>query len=115
VVGLVVAFGGALAPLGFLADLVSVGTLFAFVIVCASVWLLRYKRPELARPFRAPALPFVAAMGILVNGGLMFALGRDNWLRLFIWLALGMIIYFGYSRRHTRFGKPAPAGSALEP
>jgi basic amino acid/polyamine antiporter, APA family len=105
IVGLVVALGGALAPLGFLADLVSVGTLFAFVIVCAAVWLLRYKRPELHRPFRAPALPFVAAMGILVNGGLMFALGRDNWIRLFVWLVIGLAIYFGYSQHHTRFGK----------
>jgi APA family basic amino acid/polyamine antiporter len=109
VVGIIVALGGALAPLGFLADLVSVGTLFAFVIVCASVWMLRYKRPDLRRPFRAPALPLVATLGILVNGGLMFALGSHNWIRLIVWLALGMLVYFGYSRRHTRFGKPAPS------
>ena len=104
-VGLVVALAGSLAPLGFLAELVSVGTLFAFVIVCASVWILRWKSPEVRRPFRTPALPLVAALGILINGGLMFSLGRDNWIRLLVWLALGMVIYFGYSRYHTKLGR----------
>ena len=110
-VGLVVALAGSLAPLGFLADLVSVGTLFAFVIVCASVWILRWKSPEIHRPFRTPALPLVAGLGIFFNGGLMFYLGRDNWIRLLIWLALGMVIYFGYSRYHTKLGRlEAPPG-----
>ena len=104
-VGLVVALGGALAPLRFLADLVSVGTLFAFVVVCAAVWLLRWRSPEIKRPFRTPALPLMAGLGILVNGGLMFALGRDNWVRLFVWLAIGMVIYLGYSRYHTKLGR----------
>ena len=104
-VGLVVAVGGALAPLGFLAELVSVGTLFAFVVVCAAVWILRYTSPELNRPFRTPALPLVAALGILVNGGLMFSLGRDNWIRLIAWLVIGLLIYFGYSRHHSKIGK----------
>jgi basic amino acid/polyamine antiporter, APA family len=106
-VGVVVALAGSLAPLGFLAELVSVGTLFAFVIVCASVWILRWKSPEVRRPFRSPALPLVAALGILINGGLMFSLGRDNWIRLLVWLALGMVIYFGYSRYHTKLGRLA--------
>jgi basic amino acid/polyamine antiporter, APA family len=104
-VGAVVALGGALAPLGFLAELVSVGTLFAFVIVCAAVWILRYTSPELNRPFRTPALPLVAALGILVNGGLMHSLGRDNWIRLIAWLVLGLLIYFGYSRHHSKIGR----------
>ncbi len=104
-VGLVVALAGSLAPLGFLAELVSVGTLFAFVIVCASVWILRWKSPEVRRPFRTPALPLVAALGILVNGGLMFSLGRDNWIRLLVWLALGMVIYLSYSRYHVKLGR----------
>lgn len=101
-VGFVVALGAALAPLGFLAELVSVGTLFAFVIVCAAVAILRYKSPELTRPFRTPALPLVAGLGILVNGGLMFYLGPDNWIRLIVWLLIGLVIYFGYSRYHTK-------------
>jgi APA family basic amino acid/polyamine antiporter len=106
-VGLVVALAAALAPLNFLADLVSVGTLFAFLIVCASVWILRYTSPELERPFRTPALPVVAALGIIANGGLMFYLGPDNWIRLGVWLVIGLFLYFGYSRFHTKLGKPA--------
>ncbi len=98
----VVASTAALAPLGFLAELVSVGTLFAFLIVCSAVWILRYTSPELERPFRTPALPLVASLGILVNGGLMFYLGMDNWIRLIVWLVIGMAIYFGYSRYHTK-------------
>jgi APA family basic amino acid/polyamine antiporter len=101
--------------LGFLADLVSIGTLFAFVVVCASVWLLRWRSPELERPFRTPALPLVAGLGILVNGGLMFALGPENWTRLLIWLAIGLAIYFGYSRHHTRYGNPDLDEKGSEP
>jgi APA family basic amino acid/polyamine antiporter len=116
-VGLVVALGGALAPLGFLAELVSIGTLFAFVVVCASVWLLRVKSPEIHRPFRVPALPLVAASGIAVNGYLMHSLGRDNWLRLVIWLMLGLVIYFGYSRYHSKLALAAkpPSDEATVP
>ncbi|WZO96011.1 amino acid permease [Isosphaeraceae bacterium EP7] len=111
-VGFIVALAGALAPLGFLADLVSVGTLFAFIVVCASVWILRRTNPEVERPFRTPCLPLVASLGILVNGGLMFSLGKDNWIRLAVWLIIGLAIYFGYSRYHTKFGRdvePKPA------
>ncbi len=104
-VGLVVALGGALAPLGFLADLVSIGTLFAFVVVSAAVLILRFKSPETERPFRTPAVMLVAPLGILVNGGLMFRLGPENWARLFGWLVLGLLIYFGYSRYHTKLGR----------
>jgi APA family basic amino acid/polyamine antiporter len=100
-VGVVVATAAALAPLGFLADLVSIGTLFAFVVVSAAVWILRISDPGMLRPFRAPMVPVVSTLGILVNGGMMFFLGPENWLRLFIWLVLGLIIYFGYSRRHS--------------
>jgi APA family basic amino acid/polyamine antiporter len=104
-VGVVVALGGALAPLGFLADLVSIGTLFAFVIVCAAVLILRVTSPDLPRPFRAPAIPIVAPLGILVNGGLMCWLGIDNWIRLIVWLIIGLSIYLGYSRYHTKLGR----------
>jgi APA family basic amino acid/polyamine antiporter len=110
-VGVVVGLGGALAPLKFLADLVSVGTLFAFLIVCGAVVILRYTSPDVRRPFRVPALPLVAGMGLLVNGGLLFWLGKDNWIRLLVWLAVGMVIYFSYSRYHTHLPK---AGEGLE-
>jgi APA family basic amino acid/polyamine antiporter len=107
--GVVVALGGALAPFGFLAELVSIGTLFAFLIVCAAVWILRVTSPEIRRPFRVPALPLVAASGILVNGALMHSLGPDNWLRLLVWLVLGLLIYFGYSRHHSKLALAAKA------
>ena len=80
----------------------SVGTLFAFLVVCGAVWILRYKSPEIPRPFRVRWLPMVASLGILVNGGLMYSLGRDNWIRLIVWLAMWIVIYFGYSRYHTK-------------
>jgi APA family basic amino acid/polyamine antiporter len=100
-VGGVVAAAAALAPLGFLADLVSIGTLFAFVMVSAAVWILRITDPSIPRPFRAPLVPVVCSLSILVNAYLMFHLGPENWLRLLIWLLLGLLIYFGYSRRHS--------------
>lgn len=114
-VGAIVALGGALAPLGFLADLVSIGTLFAFVIVSASVWILRVTDPDLPRAFRTPFVPFVSTMGVLVNGGLMFWLGRDNWIRLLAWLVVGLVVYFGYSRRHSLLNrKPEAVGPAAD-
>jgi APA family basic amino acid/polyamine antiporter len=108
-VGLVVGAVAAVVPLNFLADLVSVGTLFAFLLVCLSVLILRFASPEVDRPFRVPALPVVAGLGILLNGGLMFSLGPDNWIRLVVWLALGLLIYFGYGRYHTgaKWAEPA--------
>ncbi len=111
-VGLVVALGAALAPLGFLADLVSIGTLFAFVIVSAAVWILRITNPDLPRPFRAPWVPLVSTMGVLVNGAMMFSLGPENWLRLLIWLILGLAIYFGYGRRRSVLGREAAGALA---
>ena len=110
-VGVVVALGGALAPLGFLADLVSIGTLFAFVIVSAAVWILRITDPDVPRPFRTPLAPFVSIMGVLVNGGLMFSLGRDNWIRLVIWLIVGLFIYIGYSRHHSVLSRRSALGA----
>jgi basic amino acid/polyamine antiporter, APA family len=101
IVGVVVAAAAAFAPLTFLADLVSIGTLFAFIIVSGAVWLLRISDPLTPRPFRAPWIPVVSTMGVLVNGFMMFSLGTENWIRLGIWLVLGLLIYFGYSRRHS--------------
>ena len=112
-VGALVGLVAAVAPLDFLADLVSVGTLFAFLIVCAAVWILRRRSPEVERPFRVPALPVVAGLGILINGGLMFSLGPDNWIRLVVWLGLGLMIYFGYGRYHSHLRDgAAPAADA---
>lgn len=89
-------------PISKLGHMTSIGTLFAFVIVCAGVLVLRYKHPELPRPYRTPFFPWTPIAGILVCLGLMFSLGGETWLRLFIWLAVGFVIYFGYSRFHSR-------------
>jgi APA family basic amino acid/polyamine antiporter len=94
-----------LFPIGLLGELVSIGTLFAFVIVCAGVLVLRYRSPELKRPFRTPFVPFVPAGGILVCSWLMWNLPRDTWLRLGIWMAIGLAIYFLYGRSHSKLAK----------
>jgi APA family basic amino acid/polyamine antiporter len=101
-VGLFVAVFASVIPIGILGELVSIGTLLAFVIVCAGVWLLRVRRPELQRPFSTPWVPFVPIMGIVISFALMASLPFDTWIRLFVWLAIGMAIYFGYGRYHSR-------------
>jgi len=101
-VGLFVAVFASVIPIGILGELVSIGTLLAFVIVCAGVWLLRIRRPELHRPFSTPWVPFVPIMGIVISFALMASLPFDTWIRLFVWLAIGMAIYFGYGRYHSR-------------
>jgi APA family basic amino acid/polyamine antiporter len=105
-VGVFVAFFGALLPINILGELVSIGTLLAFVIVCAGVLILRKRRPDLHRPFKTPWVPFVPIMGIVISGLLMLSLPFDTWLRLIIWLAIGLIIYFAYGRNHSVY-KPA--------
>ena len=102
VVGSFVAVFAGLIPIGILGELVSIGTLLAFVIVCAGVWVLRKTHPELPRPFKAPMVPFVPLMGILVSVLLMAALPGDTWIRLAVWLVIGLAIYFGYGRKHSR-------------
>ena len=102
IVGILVAFVGALVPIGDLGQLVSIGTLLAFVIVCAGVWILRVRRPELVRPFKTPWVPFVPIMGIIVSVGLMAGLKALTWMRLIVWLVIGLIIYFTYSVKHSK-------------
>jgi len=107
--GSLVALVAALFPIHALAEMVNIGTLFAFVVVCAAVWIMRYTNPKQRRPFRCPWVPAVPLLGILFNFGLMLSLGRHNWARLIIWLAIGMVIYFSYSRHHSRLAQAAVA------
>jgi APA family basic amino acid/polyamine antiporter len=99
--GVLVATVAALFPLKLLADLVNIGTLFAFVIVCAAVLIMRRTNPDVKRPFRTPLVPLVPILGMLSNFGMMCALGWENWLRLFVWLLIGLVIYFTYGRHHS--------------
>jgi basic amino acid/polyamine antiporter, APA family len=91
-----------LLPIGLLGELVSIGTLLAFAIVCAGVLVLRYTEPDRPRPFRTPLVPYVPALGILACFYLMVGLPVDTWARLIIWMAIGLAIYFLYGRRHSK-------------
>jgi basic amino acid/polyamine antiporter, APA family len=80
---------------------VNIGTLLAFVIVCAAVLIMRYRQPEIERPFRCPLVPLVPLLGIAFCLLLMFSLPTENWFRLIAWLLLGIVIYFGYGKQHS--------------
>lgn len=100
--GIAVAIAAGALPLQLLGQLVNIGTLLAFVLVCAGVWILRHTRPDLERPFRTPLMPFVPIMGILCCIGLMLTLPSDTWIRLAVWLVIGLAIYFLYGQHHSR-------------
>ena len=96
-------------PIEVLGHMTSIGTLLAFSIVCAGVLVLRRTDPNRERRFRAPFSPLVPLLGILVCGAMMLSLGWVNWLRLGVWMAIGLLIYFAYSRRHSRLIQEAGA------
>jgi APA family basic amino acid/polyamine antiporter len=100
--GVLIAIVAGFFPIRMLEEMVSIGTLLAFVLVCGSVMVLRIRHPEIPRPFRCPAVFLFAPLGILINLALMFFLPLDTWFRLIIWLAIGMVIYFGYGIRHSQ-------------
>jgi APA family basic amino acid/polyamine antiporter len=105
--GVVVAAIAALFPIHALAEMVNIGTLFAFVVVCAAVWIMRHTAPDQPRPFRCPWMPVIPILGMVFNVGLMLSLGWHNWLRLGIWLAIGLVVYFAYSRQRSRVAQIA--------
>jgi APA family basic amino acid/polyamine antiporter len=105
-VGIFVAFFASVIPIGVLGELVSIGTLLAFVIVCAGVWVLRRRDPGMVRPFKTPWVPFVPIMGIVVSLIMMVFLPLDTWIRLIVWLIIGLALYFLYGRSHSRVGNP---------
>ncbi len=101
-VGGLAAILGGITPISDLANLVNIGTLLAFVIVCVAVLILRRTNPNQPRPFHTPWVPVVPILGVLVNAYMMLQLGWVNWARLIGWLVIGLAIYFGYSRKHSR-------------
>lgn len=100
-VGLFAAF----VPGDIVGDMTSIGTLFAFILVCAGVWILRVKNPAVQRQFTTPFVPLVPILGIIVCGAMVFGLGWTNWARLIVWLLIGFVIYFGYSRKNSLLQK----------
>jgi len=115
-VGLLAAIVGSLVPIDDIGKMVNIGTLFAFILVCISVMVLRQTNPSHPRPFRTPLVPVVPLLGIAFNGYMVYKLGWVNWARLFIWLVIGLFVYFLYSRHHSRVQKglePPPEEAAF--
>lgn len=102
-VGLFAAF----VPGDVVGNMTSIGTLFAFMLVCAAVIILRKTDPDLPRQFKTPWVPFVPILGIVVCGAMIFGLGMENWLRLIVWLIIGLIIYFSYGKKHSKLNNIA--------
>ncbi|OJW83670.1 MAG: amino acid permease [Bacteroidetes bacterium 46-16] len=94
----------AFVPGDIVGDMTSIGTLFAFILVCAGVWIMRVKNPEIPRQFKTPLVPLVPILGIIVCAAMIAGLGWPNWTRLGVWLIIGLVIYFGYSRKHSKLG-----------
>jgi APA family basic amino acid/polyamine antiporter len=98
----------AFIPEDVVGEMTSIGTLFAFILVCAGVWIMRVGSPELERGFRVPAAPLVATLGIITCGAMIYGLGWTNWMRLIVWLIIGLIFYFSYGKHHSRINAPPP-------
>lgn len=105
VILLLVAAFAAFVPGDVVGHMTSIGTLFAFMLVCGAVIILRKKEPDMPRQFKTPLVPLIPILGIITCGAMIFGLGMENWLRLFVWLALGFVIYFGYSVKHSKLAK----------
>src|SRR5579883_208862 len=101
-VGIFVALLATLVPLSVLDEMTSVGTLLAFVLVSAGVWVMRKTHPDLPRPFKTPLVPLVPILSILFSGGLIISLAPATQVRLVVWLIIGLAIYFSYGRKHSK-------------
>ena len=106
VTGTVVGISGGLLPIDVLAEMVSIGTLLAFVLVCAGTWVMRHTRPSIVRPFKTPWVPIVPIVGMGSCLYLMLGLPAATWLRLIVWMFIGLTLYFAYGRQHSKVGNP---------
>lgn len=119
--GLFISLFAGFVPLKIVGEMVSIGTLLAFVMVCLGILILRKREPDTPRPFRTPWVPVVPILGILTCLLMMVSLPGDTWLRLFVWLAIGLVIYYTYGKKHSKLRRgldvgaaPAPAGTRVE-
>jgi APA family basic amino acid/polyamine antiporter len=110
VTGVICALIAGAFPIALLGELVSIGTLLAFVIVSAGIIVLRRTNPEIPRPFRTPLVPIVPILGILICGYMMYSLPSDTWIRLIVWLIIGLLIYFFYGKAHSRIASNEASG-----
>jgi APA family basic amino acid/polyamine antiporter len=114
VVGLFVALVSSFTPIDTLANLVNIGTLLAFAMVCVAVWFMRIKHPDQPRAFKVPFLPVMASLGVLFNVGMMLSLEWENWVRLFAWLGIGLLVYFIYGYHNSVLAKAAKAEKIIQ-
>jgi basic amino acid/polyamine antiporter, APA family len=96
----------AFVPGSVVGDMTSIGTLSAFILVCIGIIVLRKTKPDLQRQFKTPFVPYVPILGIVVCGAMIYGLGWPNWIRLLIWMAIGFVIYFSYSRKKSKLAPP---------
>jgi APA family basic amino acid/polyamine antiporter len=108
--GVVCALIAGAFPIALLGELVSIGTLLAFVIVSAGIIVLRRTNPDIPRPFRTPLVPIVPILAILICGYMMYSLPGDTWIRLIVWLVIGLVIYFLYGKNHSRIASSSASG-----
>lgn len=106
ITGLIVMVAAGVIPIGIAGELTSIGTLFAFAVVSAGVFWLRRTQPDVERPFKTPAVNFTAPMGVISSVALMATLPRDTWIRLIVWMTIGLVIYFAYGSKHSVLGSP---------
>src|SRR5262249_34448799 len=109
-----VALFGAFIPIGVVGSMTNIGTMFAFVLVCIGIIVMRRTHANVPRAFRTPLVPVVPILGVICNLGLMLSLGVGNWIRLIVWLLIGLAIYFGYSRRRRALTLEVVASAASE-
>jgi APA family basic amino acid/polyamine antiporter len=113
ITGVAAATAGGLLPIDILGELVSIGTLIAFIVVCVGVLVLRYTRPDLPRPFRVKPVWLIAPLGIIFCSGMALFLPGGTWVRLLVWSIIGFVLYFAYGHKHSRLRNGLPAGGAV--